>query len=198
MLHLDVDPVKRHADKFAWHPGYMWYTGDQYFVGPQAITYTGMFSTPIYDELRFDPKGRSHLIAGVATGRWSIDRLAAQSRALAATFTVIYDPDPVATLAEPLSAFFSKATMGLRVYFAGPESFLWTAMRTTARFGFGKGEIQLELTGQGRDVYCVHCKHVTSQVAADVCTCACCGLLLDVRDHFSRRLGSYMGVCEQV
>jgi hypothetical protein len=157
-----------------------------------------MFSTPTYSELRLDSKGRNHLIAGVGAGRLPIDRLAAQCRSLAANFTVIYDANPAADLTGALCDFLSKATMGLRVYFAGPESFLWAAMRCTDSFGFGRGEIQLQLTGtEGRDVYCVHCKQVTSHVTSAVCCCSHCGIPLGVRDHFSRRLGSYMGVCEQ-
>jgi len=156
-----------------------------------------MFSKPTYRKLDLDSTGRSHLIAGVAEGRLAMNRVAEQARALDTVCTVVYDSDPDADLTERLIAFFSTASMGLRVYFSGPESFLWAAMRAAAPFGFGKDEIQLELAGRGRDVYCVHCKQITSGVEAATCTCSHCGTLLRVREHFSRRLGCYMGVWDQ-
>jgi dimethylamine monooxygenase subunit C len=156
-----------------------------------------MFSRPTYRPLDLEPSGRTHLIAGVAEGRVSIDRVAGQARALAKAFTVIYDPNPEADLTERLVAFFNTATMGLRVYFCGSESFLWTAVRAAAPFGFGMDEIQLELTAHNtRNVFCVHCRNVIAGVGADTCVCTHCGTLLDVREHFSRRLGCYMGVWE--
>jgi dimethylamine monooxygenase subunit C len=156
-----------------------------------------MFSRPTYRLLDLDPSGRTHLIAGVAEGHASIARVAGQAGALAKAFTVIYDPNPDADLTECLISFFNTATMGVRVYFCGSESFIWAAVRAAAPYGFGTDEIQLEVTGHdARDVYCVHCKNVIAHVSTYTCVCTNCGTLLGVRDHFSRRLGCYMGVWE--
>jgi dimethylamine monooxygenase subunit C len=44
-------------------------------------------------------------------------------------------------------------------------------------------------------VQCVHCKGFTENVTATPFVCAHCGLNLFVRDHYSRRLGAFQGVC---
>jgi DNA-directed RNA polymerase subunit RPC12/RpoP len=44
-------------------------------------------------------------------------------------------------------------------------------------------------------VQCVHCKGITENVTTQPVTCAHCGLLLFVRDHYSRRLAAFQGVC---
>jgi hypothetical protein len=43
-------------------------------------------------------------------------------------------------------------------------------------------------------VWCTHCHGFTEQVTTNVVPCAGCGRHLLVRDHFSRRLGAFMGV----
>ena len=42
---------------------------------------------------------------------------------------------------------------------------------------------------------CVHCKGITEDVTTQPATCSHCGLLLLVRDHYSRRLAAFQGVC---
>ena len=155
-----------------------------------------MFSSPTYTDLRLDLTGRAHLFAGIGGGRLALDRIISEATDAAAPFSVIYDVDPGVDVSGPLLTFLSQAHMGLRVYFAGPESFLWAAMRTAAPFGFGRNEIQLHLSEQsGRDVFCVHCKHINRQVKSAQHSCTGCGIFLGVRNHFSRRLGCYLGVC---
>ena len=46
-----------------------------------------------------------------------------------------------------------------------------------------------------RRVQCVHCKHVCEGVTTSLVECEGCGLLLLVRDHYSRRLAAFQGVC---
>jgi dimethylamine monooxygenase subunit C len=41
----------------------------------------------------------------------------------------------------------------------------------------------------------VHCKGITDDVKTNPCKCAHCGLNLLVRDHYSRRLAAFQGVC---
>jgi predicted RNA-binding Zn-ribbon protein involved in translation (DUF1610 family) len=41
----------------------------------------------------------------------------------------------------------------------------------------------------------VHCKGFTDNVRTSPYTCTHCGLSLLVRDHYSRRLGAFQGVC---
>ena len=42
---------------------------------------------------------------------------------------------------------------------------------------------------------CVHCKGITENVTTQPATCSHCGLLLLVRDHYSRRIAAFQGVC---
>jgi hypothetical protein len=41
----------------------------------------------------------------------------------------------------------------------------------------------------------VHCKGFTENVTTNPVACAHCGLTLLVRDHYSRRIGAFQGVC---
>jgi dimethylamine monooxygenase subunit C len=42
---------------------------------------------------------------------------------------------------------------------------------------------------------CVHCKGITEDVTTNPARCSHCGLMLLVRDHYSRRIGAFQGVC---
>ena len=56
--------------------------------------------------------------------------------------------------------------------------------------------IQTEHRGLiARRMQCVHCKDITEDVEMDPFICAHCGLSLYVRDHYSRRIAAYQGVC---
>ncbi len=154
-----------------------------------------MFSRPVYQQLRIDPTGRSHLIVGIASGRAALSRLASDASTAGAMFDVIYEPEISVKSADSLRTYLCKANMGLRLYLAGPEPFLCSSIQSAVSFGLSRREVQAELTDQiGRDVYCVHCKHVNRHVTSSVHHCDSCGMTLSVRQHFSQRLGCYMGV----
>lgn len=96
---------------------------------------------------------------------------------------------------EAVKDYLPTARMGLRVYVAGSEKFIWAVADLCARYGIENSEICKELTGTlARSVYCVHCKAITHDVHSNVAACDGCGRMLFVRDHFSRRLGAYMGL----
>jgi DNA-directed RNA polymerase subunit RPC12/RpoP len=46
-----------------------------------------------------------------------------------------------------------------------------------------------------RRVQCVHCKGITEAVTTQPARCSRCGLTLLVRDHYSRRIAAFQGVC---
>ncbi|NBW26193.1 MAG: hypothetical protein EBR89_12560, partial [Betaproteobacteria bacterium] len=46
-----------------------------------------------------------------------------------------------------------------------------------------------------RRMQCVHCKGISENVTTQPAQCAHCGLWLLVRDHYSRRIGAFQGVC---
>ena len=85
--------------------------------------------------------------------------------------------------------------MGDRLYVLGTEPFLWSVAGAAALIGFGPGQLQLEHAGSlRRRVWCTHCHSITDDVTTHIADCAGCGRHLLVRDHFSRRLGAFMGV----
>ncbi|THH38174.1 hypothetical protein E4Z66_00945 [Aliishimia ponticola] len=90
----------------------------------------------------------------------------------------------------------ADATMGTRLYLAGTEGLIGKAAAEALAAGLPAQAIQAEHRGSiARRMQCVHCKGVTEDVTTDPFTCSHCGLTLFVRDHFSRRLGAFQGVC---
>jgi hypothetical protein len=88
-----------------------------------------------------------------------------------------------------------ESLMGVRLYVAGPESFIGLAMKIALQFDLNKDEIRAEEVGTlARRVHCVHCRVITEDVRTNIVTCAGCARWLLVRDHYSRRLAAYMGV----
>lgn len=89
----------------------------------------------------------------------------------------------------------STATMGTRLYVSGSEDFIGRITSEALQHGFDADAIQTEHRGAPtRRVQCVHCKGFTDGVSASPTACAHCGIHLLVRDHYSRRLGAFMGV----
>jgi len=199
-------------------------------------------SKPVYAPLRADPRGRAHLLLGVAPGGDALLTVLNELRDLAPealTRTEVLYADPgehagahavadasgssraagagigaassagfaVAGLAAVrvfpsstavLAAFrdvLDRSVMGLRVYVAGPESFLGLAIQTALSFNLNPDEIRAQVSGSlARRVRCVHCRATTEDVRTNIVACTGCGRWLFVRDHYSRRLAAYMGV----
>lgn len=144
-------------------------------------------SQPVYPPLAWDTSGRDHLV-------WMAEPHTAWLAALGpcpGELEVIDSDDPA--LAR-LQAQLARARMGLRLYLIGDEDTLWRASRLAAAAGLGEAEIRRHHAGTlARPVWCVHCQHTQRSVHTNLLTCAGCGRTLFVRDHFSRRLGAYMG-----
>ena len=88
------------------------------------------------------------------------------------------------------------AKMGLQVYLSGTEGLMGQAQNEAMGAGIPHTAIQTEHRGSiARRMQCVHCKGITEDVETDPFVCAHCGLNLFVRDHYSRRLAAYQGVC---
>lgn len=98
-------------------------------------------------------------------------------------------------LEAKLRDLLSWSPVGTRLYVCGDESFLWQIERLARSVGLLEEEIQLVKAGDRRELYCVHCSTLQSIGAEGETVCSHCGVHLLVRDHFSRRLGAYMGVC---
>jgi hypothetical protein len=86
--------------------------------------------------------------------------------------------------------------MGLQVYLTGTEGLIGQAMNEATAVGLPHTAIQTEHRGSvARRLQCVHCKGITEDVSTDPFVCSHCGLNLFVRDHYSRRLAAFQGVC---
>jgi len=85
--------------------------------------------------------------------------------------------------------------MGTQFYVAGSEAFIWSVLEALKQYGVQDRNVAKELSGTlARSVFCVHCKTISKDVHFSIHECDGCSRHLFVRDHFSRRLGAYMGV----
>jgi len=175
-------------------------------------------SRPVYGTLSPQP-GTDHLFVADAEGAEAILDLAKAAPAnFFADAEIVYIPRSTGTrYIGPLKALsparwyegpsihaalprlrqtFATAHMGLRVYLAGTEGLIGQAMQAAIEAGIDHGSIVTEHRGSlARRVQCVHCKGITEDVTTQPVVCSHCGLLLLVRDHYSRRLAAFQGVC---
>lgn len=98
--------------------------------------------------------------------------------------------------ARRLQHVLASATVGCRLYLRGDEAFVWRVHGEARAAGLEDDEINIPCATPGlRQVYCAHCG-LTQAVGPDaVLNCIGCNVGLEVRAHFSRRLGAYLGVC---
>ncbi|SMD08160.1 dimethylamine monooxygenase subunit DmmA family protein [Primorskyibacter flagellatus] len=182
------------------------------FKFPPSIT-----SRPVYGTL--EPRsGKHHLMIADAEGAEALFDLVEKDPDLIAHAHIMYFPAADDTgYAEKLKAFspsklyvgpsysaavprlrriLQDAHMGLQVYLAGTEGLMGQAMSEATNAGIPHTAIQTEHRGSvARRMQCVHCKGITENVVTDPFTCSHCGLNLFVRDHYSRRIAAFQGVC---
>jgi len=174
-------------------------------------------SRPVYGILAPRP-GKAHLMIADAEGAEALLDLAAQDAGLMARAHILYIPratgeayterlralNPAQLYVGPsfdaalprLRRVLSDAHMGLQVYLAGTEGLMGRAAAEVAAAGIPYGAVQTEHRGSlARRMQCVHCKGITEDVTTDPFVCSHCGLNLFVRDHYSRRLAAFQGVC---
>lgn len=180
------------------------------FQFPESIK-----SRPVYGTLAPRP-GPAHLMIADAEGAEAILELAAQDAALMAKSHIIYIPKGT-DFADKLRALkpaqfyegptyaasvtriqrvLQDAHMGTQVYLTGTEGLMGQALNECMMAGIPHTAIQTEHRGSvARRMQCVHCKGITEDVITDPFVCSHCGLNLFVRDHYSRRLAAFQGVC---
>jgi hypothetical protein len=176
------------------------------------VTEPAIKSQPVYSPLQWDSSAAWHLLVAEGDGcvrlvellavapQADFKVLAATSDAgLAAKLGKLAGPacQVVAgedALMQALRAELGRSRMGLRLYLAGTDAFLWQSAREARTFGMSSDEMHLERCGSlERPVYCTHCTHVTQGVKTNLVVCPGCQRTLFVRDHFSRHLAAYMG-----
>lgn len=182
------------------------------FTFPKSI-----ITRPTYGTLTMRP-GTAHLMVADAEGAEALLDLAAKAPELMEKSHIIYIPkatgEVFATKLRALSPAqlyvgpsyaasvsrlrkaLADAHMGLQIYLAGTEGLIGQAMQEAIAAGYPAEAIQTEHRGSvARRVQCVHCKGITEDVMTDPFVCAHCGLNLYVRDHYSRRVAAFQGVC---
>ena len=180
----------------------------------------GMKSRPVYPGLTPDINAKHNLIAIEGEGAVAVFDMAAKvSDDFFARSTVLFCPagsagkgyeakfqnlKPEALWVLPtlptaifrLKGALANATMGTRLYAAGTEPYIGSVLQAALDCGIDHKSVITEHRGSAkRRVQCVHCKGYTENVTTNPVTCDHCGLSLLVRDHYSRRLGAFMGVC---
>lgn len=180
---------------------------------------TGIKSRPTYDVLEPMSDGLRHIAAAQGDGGAALlrllTRMSADQRSLT---TVLYstevfagsdyraelqDADAATLMLFPsnakavdaLDGLLSTAKMGSRLYLAGSEGFIGTAMQVARSYGLDANEVLREQAGSHvRRVWCAHCNTYTENVTRRVFECPGCSLNLVVRDHYSGRLAAFQGV----
>lgn len=180
---------------------------------------TGIKSRPVYDQLVPMASGLRHIAVAQGSGGEPVLRLLADmSGDQRAATSVVYSTESftgnsyrsklheiedvklqvVASNSDALAALddlLSTANMGTRLYLAGSEGFIGTAMQVASAYGLDRDEILREHAGSFvRRVWCAHCDAYTENVTTRVFRCPGCGLDLVVRDHYSSRLAAFQGV----
>ncbi|MEI7778371.1 MAG: dimethylamine monooxygenase subunit DmmA family protein [Actinomycetes bacterium] len=153
--------------------------------GAQAILDLATTASPGFFE-------RAHIcyIPRAAAGRGFESALQALNPA------AFYVGPTVAAALPRLAVELANAHMGTQIYLAGTEGMIGQAMVVALAAGVDQASIQREHRGsEARRVQCVHCKGITEDVTTQPAKCAHCGLMLLVRDHYSRRIGAFQGVC---
>jgi dimethylamine monooxygenase subunit C len=111
------------------------------------------------------------------------------------SFSYVTAPSIPAMLPR-LSQAFATARMGLQLYLSGTEGLIGQVTKLAIDHGIHHDSISTEHRGSlARRVQCVHCKGITEEVRTQPVNCTHCGLTLLVRDHYSRRIAAFQGVC---
>lgn len=120
--------------------------------------------------------------------------VAADQQTLMEFAAATQDAAPALTLA--LQQSLAQAEAGAQLYLLGPEALIWSLCNLARSMGLQPEEISL-LRAQSaeRPVYCVHCAGLHPAGPGLETDCPHCGVRLFVREHFSQRLGAYMGAC---
>jgi hypothetical protein len=180
---------------------------------------SGIKSRPVYGGLNPQPPAKRHLIVAEGEGALAIAELMAlASNDFRSRATILYvtcgSTGPshtqmlqslgvdechffptIQTMMFRLTGILSTSTMGTRLHVSGTEGFIGQVVQLALSHHMDHHSIATEHRGSlARRVQCVHCKGITNDVTTNIAKCAHCGLNLLVRDHYSRRLGAFMGV----
>lgn len=166
-----------------------------------------LFSTPVYQQQPEALPAVRRVLVSQTFDHPDSTALRASLQALDAPLQVLVLADQDASalgceccadqkrLQQALLAQLQATAVGTRLYLCGDEAFIWQCRALARQAGMLDEEIEQFRLGSRRALYCVHCATQQEITDADQVDCAGCGVRLQVRAHFSRRLGAYMGVC---
>jgi dimethylamine monooxygenase subunit C len=170
----------------------------------------GIKSRPVYTGINIDANALRHLFAVQGEG---VAALLEQIKEKGSDFLhhseilcvgvlpkieadVMWSAPSIPVLLNRLGINLKNAKMGTRLYLSGTEGFIGQCMKVAIEHGVDFHSIRTEHRGStARRVQCVHCKGITEDVTTSPYICTHCGLSLLVRDHYSRRLAAFQGVC---
>lgn len=180
----------------------------------------GIKSRPQYPGLTADTFAKHHVFAADGDGAQAIiDLFSRQGRDINGRAIVVYAETDlggadhmtrlsqlpieivhclptVATAITRLSGVLHASRMGTRIYAAGSETLIGLTVQLAQELGMDPGTVITEHRGtRARRVQCVHCKGMTESVTTNIVKGTHCGLSLLVRDHYSKRLAAFQGVC---
>jgi hypothetical protein len=109
---------------------------------------------------------------------------------------IVHAMPTVITAIRRLSGVLNVMRMGTRIYAAGTETLIGLTVQLAQEIGMDPEAVLTEHRGSAaRRVQCVHCKGFTENVRTNIVKCGHCGTNLLVRDHYSKRLAAFQGVC---
>jgi dimethylamine monooxygenase subunit C len=173
----------------------------------------GIKSRPVYNGITIDPNAKRHLFVLQGDGALCLinqkpsaaemvkaDVLYCDTKHESALVALkpndLWKGITIPILLNRLDVVLSTERMGTRIYLAGIEGFIGQTMKVAIERGIDFNSIKTEHRGsEARRVQCVHCKGITDDVKTQPVKCSHCGLTLLVRDHYSRRIGAFQGVC---
>lgn len=100
-----------------------------------------------------------------------------------------------------LRSVLRRSHVGVRLVVAGSAVDVRAAAGAAAECGLQQEEMTLLIDETApRVIYCPHCRATTktAQPAGEEVPCQGCGTVLATTDHFSRRLGAYLGYSAHV
>lgn len=184
----------------------------------ESLIEESILSRPTYGTLAIAP-GLAHYFVADASGAECVIRVAeAAPRDFMEKVHILYVPTPgenalitalyalgakrfehfptIDDAVARLGDWLSDARMGSQLYLAGTETLIGKAVAVAEECGLDHSAVQCEHRGSlARRVQCVHCKTMIEKVTTQPVKCPSCDLLLLVRDHYSRRLAAFQGVC---
>lgn len=155
-------------------------------------------SIPRYHRGQPSLQGINHLLITQDTGLAQRAQLHAALNGSSQCVTHLAQTDHAspAALQRAVLDQLSHASVGLQLHLSGDEAFLWSLHALACQAGLQADEISLYCTdATRRPVYCVHCATLQYASASAQLQCRHCGVGLEVRRHFSERVGAYLGVC---